>query len=62
MDTKLFANMDKSIWENMTWEDFHLDMDFELDLDFDLGLDTNRWFDETTITDGNTTAEPAPRG
>ena len=35
MDTKLFANMDKSIWENMTWEDFHLDMDFELDLDFD---------------------------
>lgn len=57
MDTKLFANMDKSIWE-----DFHLDMDFELDLDFDLGLDTNPWFDETTITDGNTTAEPDPRG
>lgn len=56
MDTKLFANMDKSIWENMTWEDFHLDMDF------DLGLDTNPWFDETTITDGNTTAEPDPRG
>ena len=48
--------MDKSIWENMTWEDFHLDMDFELDLDFDLG------FDETTITDGNSTAEPDPRG
>lgn len=54
--------MDKSIWENMTWEDFHPDMDFELDLDFDLGLDTNPWFDETTITDGNTTAEPDPRG
>lgn len=62
MDTKLFVNMDKSIWENMTWEDFHLDMDFELDLDFDLGLDTNPWFDETTITDGSTTAEPDPRG
>ena len=54
--------MDKSIWENMTWEDFHLDMDFELDPDFDLGLDTNPWFDETTITDGNSTAEPDPRG
>lgn len=54
--------MDKSIWGNMTWEDFSLDMDFELDLDFDLGLDTNPWFDETTITDGNTTAEPDPRG
>lgn len=54
--------MDKSIWENMTWEDFHLDMDFELDLDFDLGLDTNPGFDETAITDGNTTAEPDPRG
>lgn len=27
--------MDKSIWENMTWEDFSLNMDFELDLDFD---------------------------
>lgn len=46
----------------MTWEDFHLDMDFELDLDFDLGLDTNPWFDETTITGGNTTAEPDHRG
>jgi hypothetical protein len=62
MDTKLFANMDKPIWGNMTWEDFSLDMDFELDLDFDLGLDTNPWFDETTITDGSTTAEPDPRG
>lgn len=62
MDTKLFANMDKSIWGNMTWEDFSLDMDFELDLDFDFGLDTNPWFDETTITDGSTTAEPGPRG
>lgn len=54
--------MDKSIWENMTWEDFSLNMDFELDLDFDLGVDTNPWFDETTITDGSTTAEPDPRG
>ncbi len=62
MDTNLFANMDKSIWGNMTWEDFSLDMDFELDLDFDLGFDTNPWFDETTITDGNSTAEPDPRG
>jgi hypothetical protein len=62
MDTKLFANMDKPIWGNMTWEDFSLDMDFELDLDFDFGLDTNPWFDETTITDGSTTAEPDPRG
>lgn len=62
MDTKLFANMDKSIWGNMTWEDLSLDMDFELDLDFDFGLDTNPWFDETTITDGSTTAEPDPRG
>jgi hypothetical protein len=62
MDTKLFANMDKPIWGNMTWEDFSLDMDFELDLDFDLGLDTNPWFDDTTITDGSTTAEPDPRG
>lgn len=56
MDTNLFDNMDKSVWENMPWEDFSLDMDFSL------VFDTDPWFDETTITDGNTTADHDPRG
>lgn len=63
--------------DNMTWQpmDFDnitwppLDFDFSEDLEklpplnFDLFEEFNDpWFDETTITDGNTTAEPDPRG
>lgn len=61
MDTNLFDNMDKSVWENMVWENMPWE-DFSFDMDFSLEFDTDPWFDEMTITDGNTTAEPGPRG
>ena len=61
MDTNLFDNMDKSVWENMVWENMPWE-DFSFDMDFSLEFDTDPWSDETTITDGNTTAEPDPRG